>query len=397
LFQFVTYACFFNLTPLYPAVGQDLGLDAGALGALIGIGGAVAVLVQVPAGSGGDAIGRRPFFGAAMVLLLLGQLARWQAQSATALLVAQVLAGAALGIAGVTGWALVADLSRSAPGGPAAGQARGNGQAQDRRPARARRQGQGQAFGILNASLSLGLVGGYIFAGLVGGGVGWRAESLAIGVLPLLSLAVVATVPGRAAPGGSRSAGLAVVLGSLAHRRRLALAGVAALTLSAGQGAVYLLPFSLSRRDFGPQTAALLLVPYVVGSVVAAPLGGRLGDRFGPRPVILAGLVTGMAACVSLVWLADTTPLLVACFILIGGAINGSLPLVAVRVVRMGDTAGVGMGTVIAGLRMGQSLGSFLGPLIGGFVLAHAGLDAGWLAQAACLLGALALHELGSR
>jgi MFS family permease len=350
----------------------------------------VAVVVQVPAGSGGDALGRRPFFGAAMLLLVLGQVARWQAHSAIELLVAQVLAGAALGIAGVTGWALVADLARLDSG--------------------VRRSNQGQAFGILNASLSLGLVGGYLFAGLVGGAADWRTESLALSALPLLSLALVPSVPNTAAArrtptvpgsaGGGRAggaAGLDVVLRSLGHRRRLALAGVAALTLSGGQGAVYLLPFSVSQRDLGAQAAALLLVPYVVGSVVAAPLAGRLGDRFGPRPVILAGLVLGICACASLVWLAEFTPLLVACFVLIGGAVNGSLPLVAVRVVRLGDTAGVGMGTVIAGLRMGQSLGSFLGPLVAGFVLAHSGLNAGWLAQAVCLLAALTLHELGAR
>jgi DHA2 family methylenomycin A resistance protein-like MFS transporter len=353
-------------------------VDAGTLGALIGIGGAVAVLVQVPAGSGGDAWGRRPFFGAAMLLLLLGQLARWQAQSATALLIAQVLAGAALGIAGVTGWALVADLGRVNSGG--------------------RRTGQGQAFGVLTASLSLGLVGGYLLAGLVGGAVGWRAESLGMVVLPLLALPLVATIPGAASPRSSGSgSGLAVVIRSLANRRRLALTGVAALTLSGGQGATYLLPFALSEREFGSQMAALLLVPYVVGSVVAAPLAGRLGDRFGPRPVIVSGLVMGMLACTSLLWLADVTPLLVVCFVLIGASVNGSLPLVAVRVVGMGDSAGVGMGTVMAGLRMGQSLGSFLGPLVAGAVLARTGLDAGWLAQAACLLAALTLHELGSR
>jgi predicted MFS family arabinose efflux permease len=345
---------------------------------LVGIGGAVAVLVQVPAGSGGDLWGRRPFFGAAMLLLVLGQLARWQAQSATALLTAQILAGAALGIAGVTGWALVADLAR-VDSGP-------------------RRTRQGQAFGVLTASLSLGLVGGYLFAGLVGGATGWRTESLTLVVLPLVALPLIGVIPARGGhrPSGS-GAGLGVVLRSLAHRRRLALTGVAALTLSAGQGATYLLPFALSEREFGSRTAALLLLPYVVGSVVAAPLAGRLGDRFGPRPVIMAGLSLGMCACVALVWLADVTPLLVVCFLLIGASVNGSLPLVAVRVVQMGDSSGAGMGTVMAGLRMGQSSASLLGPLIAGAVLARIGLDAGWLAQAACLLAALTLHELGSR
>jgi predicted MFS family arabinose efflux permease len=96
----VTYACYFNLTPLYPEVGRDLGLDAGALGTLIGIGGIVSVLVQVPAGSGGDRWGRRPFFAIAMLLLALSQLARWQSVAPPMLLAAQILGGGGSGRAG---------------------------------------------------------------------------------------------------------------------------------------------------------------------------------------------------------------------------------------------------------------------------------------------------------
>jgi predicted MFS family arabinose efflux permease len=327
------------------------------------------VLLQVPAGSGGDTWGRRPFFGAAMVLLLVAQLARWQARDAAVLLVAQLLAGAALGTAGVNAWALIAD---------AGGRAR-----------------RGLAFGILNASLSVGLVAGYLVAGGLGSLAGWRTESLVLAALPLITLPAVAWVPGRPlASSRSGRPGLGMVLRALWHRRRLTLAAVAALTLSAGQGVSYLLPFGAQQRDLGPLTAALLLVPYVVGSVVAAPLGGRIGDRFGPSPIILAALLAGTLACVALIWGAGSSLVLVACFAVIGGAVNGALPLVAVRVVTMGDPSGVGMGTLMAGLRMGQSLGSFLGPLIAGAVLALVGLDAAWLAQAACLLLALALHAL---
>lgn len=327
----------------------------------------MAVLVQVPGGSGGDTWGRRPFFGGAMLLLVLAQLARWRAADATSLLLAQTLAGAALGIAGVNAWALIADVG---------GRAR-----------------QGLAFGILNASLSLGLVAGYLVAGGVGSLAGWRIESLALVGLPLVALPALAWVPGRRSS-GSRTArpGLRMVLRSLGHRQRLVLAAVAALTLSAGQGATYLLPFGVQQRDLGPLTAALLLVPYVLGSVVAAPLAGRVGDRFGPRPVIVVALLVGTLACVTLIWGASSSLVLIACFTLIGASVNGALPLVAVRVVSMADSSSVGMGTLIAGLRMGQSLGSFLGPLLGGAVLAHIGLEAAWLAQAACLLLALALH-----
>src|SRR5215216_3696952 len=94
--QIATYACFFNLTPLLPVIGSDLGLDAGALGALIGVGGIIALLVQLPAGSGGDAYGRKPFFALGMLLLLVALALRWQAYHPVPLLLAQMMAGASL-------------------------------------------------------------------------------------------------------------------------------------------------------------------------------------------------------------------------------------------------------------------------------------------------------------
>ncbi|MBV9896423.1 MAG: MFS transporter [Chloroflexi bacterium] len=374
LFQFVTYACFFNLTPLYPEVASDLGVDAGALGGLVGIGGIVSLLAQVPGGSGGDRWGRRPFFAVALGLLLLSQLARWQATTPTVLLAAQVLGGAAQGVATVNAWALVADSAATAP-------AKGRG-------------GQGQAFGILNASLALGLVTGYLFAGAVGSQLGWRLMSLASAALPLLVVPALGWIPWRGTRLAMVRPGLAVVLRSIVQPQRLALTAMAALTLGAGQGALYLLPFGAQQRDLGPLTAAVLLVPYVVGSVIAGPLGGRLSDQFGSRPVILALLAIGVCACFGLIWVGADSPGLVVCFVLIGASVNGALPLLAVRIISLGDSAKVGVGTIIAGLRMGQSSGTFLGPAIAGLVLAHVGLDAGWLAQAACLAVSLALLEL---
>jgi len=369
LYQFVTYACFFNLTPLYPQIAHDLSLDAGSLGTLIGVGGIVSLLAQIPGGSGGDRWGRRPFFALALFLLLLSQLARWQAETPAVLLLAQLLGGAAQGVATVNAWALVADAA-------------------------AKGERSGQSFGILNAALALGLVGGYLFAGALGGLVGWRLMSLALAALPVLAVPALAWIPPRHAEHAVARPPLLIMLRSILDRPRLALTVIAALTLGAGQGALYLLPFGAEQRDLGAFTAAVLLVPYVVGSVIAGPLGGRLSDQLGSRPLILTLLAIGVAACIALVWGSSNSLTLVLCFVLIGASVNGALPLLAARVISLADSTTVGAGTIIAGLRMGQSSGTFLGPAVAGLVLARAGLDAGWLAQAACLAASIALHEL---
>ena len=373
VFQFVTYALFFNLTPLNPEVGRDLNLDAGALGTLVGIGGIASVLVQVPGGSGGDRWGRRPFFVVAMLLLAGSQIARWQAFQPATLLVAQILGGAAQGIATVNAWALVADATES------------------------NRGKQGQAFGILNASLALGLVAGYLVAGALGALIGWQQMSGVLTGVPLLALVGLPWIP-RARPSfAAVRPGLATVLRAVAQPRRLALTLMAALTLAVGQGALYLLPFAVQQRDLGPFAAALLLVPYVVGSVIAGPLGGAVSDRFGSSPVIFWMLVVGALACIALVWGAASSVVLIVCFTLIGASVNGALPLFAVRMIGLGDPAGVGVGSIMAGLRVGQSTGTFLGPAVAGLVLTHGGLNPGWLTQAAGLALTLAVHQLVPR
>ena len=175
--QVAAYASFFNLTPLFPEVGADLGMDAGALGALVGFGGIVSLLAQLPAGSGGDTFGRRPFFAVGLVLASLGLLLRWQAYAPVTLLLGQVAAGAALGIISTNAFALAAEGFT------------------------ARRQPQ--SIGIVNISVNIGQVVGYLIAGTLGALVGWRALSLNMVLLPGCVLLVILFVPGLAAWTGS--------------------------------------------------------------------------------------------------------------------------------------------------------------------------------------------------
>ncbi len=363
--QIATYASFFNLTPLLPRVGADLGLDAGALGALIGVGGIVALLVQLPAGSGGDAYGRKPFFALGMLLILVGLALRWQATQPALLLLGQVVAGAALGIVSTNAFALMAGAAR-----------------------------QGAAFGIVNASISVGQVTGYLIAGTAGAWVGWHDMSFAMAVVPLVVLALVLRSRGLSMvhERGSSRPGLVAIVHALSHPRRLMLAALAAVTLGAGQGACYLLPFAVHSNELGPLAAAIVLVPYVLGSVAAAPFSGALAERFGAARLIIVALVLGIGACAAAMVWGESLLVLATCNVLIGVSVNTTLPVVSVLAVTMKAGPPVGAGTAIAGLRVGQSLGPFIGPTLAGAMLARSGVEAGWLALAGCLAAALLLH-----
>ncbi len=371
--QFTTYACYFNLTPLYPHVSRDLGLDAGALGALVGFGGIVSVLIQIPAGGGGDRWGRRPFFAGGMLLLVASLALRWLAEYGATLLIAQVFAGAALGVVSLNALALVAEAYAA--------------------------HGQGQAMGILTASLGLGQVVGYLVAGALDGAIGWRPMSLWLAALPLTVLILTLRAPGldvRAVTAIARP-GLVRVLASLAHPRRLAFTALAALSLSAGQGATYLLPFAMQTRDLGPLASAVLLVPYVAGSIVITPIAGRLGDRLGTSRITAVALMLGAAALAALASDQGGVPAIIACSVVIGAAVNTVLALVSVRVTSVaGDRESMGTGTILAGVRIGTLLGPFVGPTVAGGILARTGLNAAWLTLAAFLLVGLTLHQAAS-
>ncbi len=365
--QIATYACFFNITPFLPEVGLDLGLDAGALGVLFGVGGIVALLVQLPAGTGGDLYGRRPFFALGMLLALVGLALRSQAEHPLVLLLAQIATGAALGIVSTNAFALMAGAAR-----------------------------QGSAFGIVNASISVGQVVGYLVAGSFGTWVGWRSMSFEMAIVPLAVLAVVLRVRALAfRPERSpQRPGALDIVHALSHPRRLMLAGLAALTLGAGQGACYLLPFAVHTQDLGPLAAAIVLVPYVLGSVVAAPFSGLLSERFGAPRLIVVALLLGLVACLAAVVWGSSIWALGACNVLIGVSVNTTLPVVSVLAVTMKVGRPIGAGTAIAGLRIGQSLGPFIGPTVAGAMLARSGVEAAWVAMAACLLLSVVLHGL---
>jgi EmrB/QacA subfamily drug resistance transporter len=74
-------------------------------------------------------------------------------------------------------------------------------------------------------------------------------------------------------------------------------------------GALFLLPVFLQNvRGMGPMQTGLLMVPQALASTASIIAGGRLYDRFGPRPLVLIGLVIMAAATFPLARLDLTTP-----------------------------------------------------------------------------------------
>lgn len=152
-----------------------------------------------------------------------------------------------------------------------------------------------------------------------------------------------------------------------------------------------LLPFYVRSMGGSAEIVGLLLGTFAFTQMIATPVLGRLSDRFGRRPIILASLFgNGIAMIIFAVaaeygWL----PLLFFSRIL-AGATAGNLAAcqAAVADVTSGPERAAGMGRVGAGIGLGMVIGPILGsafshvhpsaPPLAAAVLAFADLAGVW-------------------
>ncbi|MFY2557680.1 MFS transporter [Corallococcus terminator] len=155
----------------------------------------------------------------------------------------------------------------------------------------------------------------------------------------------------------SRTASLRVVFGIVS----LDLIGFGILIPQLG---VYGVKFGAS-----PFTVGLLISVYSLMQLVAAPVLGRLSDRYGRRPVLLLSQVGSLAGYV-LFALADSLPLLFLARVIdgISGGNIATAQAVVADITRPEERAR-GMGVIGAAF----GLGFVLGPALGGFLGAWGG------------------------
>jgi EmrB/QacA subfamily drug resistance transporter len=106
--------------------------------------------------------------------------------------------------------------------------------------------------------------------------------------------------------------------------RTFAFSGLAnVFVASARFGTIFLLPIYLQalRQQTAFQTGAILAAQ-ALATVVILPVGGRLADRVGPRPVALVGLVISAAGTALMMTLATNTPIwmVVGMLVVVGSA-----------------------------------------------------------------------------
>ena len=156
-----------------------------------------------------------------------------------------------------------------------------------------------------------------------------------------------------------------------------------------------LLPFYAVRFAASPQEVTALVAIYSLAQLVTAPLWGRLSDRVGRRPVLLASLT---ASALAYLWLGGATALwMLFAARAFAGACAGNIAAAQAYVadVTKPEERARGMGLIGAAFGLGFMIGPALGGLLAGNDPLTADLETpAWVAaglSALALLGVLLL------
>ena len=146
-----------------------------------------------------------------------------------------------------------------------------------------------------------------------------------------------------------------------------------------------LLPFYALKLQATPETIGRLIASFSIAQLVAAPLWGRVSDRYGRRPALLIGLTASAIAYVvfglaTSVWLLFLSRLVQGA----GGGTTGVAQAYVADTVVPGDRA-----RALGWLSAATSAGVMVGPAIGS-VAAHFGQAApGLVAATLCLVNVI--------
>jgi DHA1 family solute carrier family 18 vesicular amine transporter 1/2 len=351
----VTFATFTDLiaysvaVPVLPDLGQRLGASPTMIGFLFASFGITLLAVSIPIGAVSDRIGRKAPLAGGMLALAGATALFAYADDLPWLFAARLVQGAADGITWVVGFALIADRY-----GPAE---------------------RGRVSGIVMSGTSTAIVVGPTIGG-------WLYE---IGGMPapFLTVAAMATV---AAAGflwldipPPRAETEAVAIGVVLRSPSVAVCAAVVVAVSATVSMLEpVVPLFLTATlGLGPARIGLVFGSGAVVSTILHPIYGRLADRWGGRPLMIAGMLC-VACTLPLLRLIWSYPSAIGFFILvwicISLVVTPSLTYMAEAVSASGTGSfGVGYGLY----NMAWGVGLLGGPALSGFVYERAGF--GWL------------------
>ncbi|MGH7397202.1 MAG: MFS transporter [Candidatus Rokuibacteriota bacterium] len=167
----------------------------------------------------------------------------------------------------------------------------------------------GRGLGTMSLGIGVGLGVGPLLGGLLVEGFGWPAAFVFRAPLFLVLALLALTRFGRV--GGAVSTPRRLAVEDLLRVSVLRAALLAFLSQYAQFAVWLLMPFFLvDALGLSPSLGGAIFVLTPLATALAAPLGGALTDRIGPRGPLLGGLALETAGLLTIGCITETTPLL---------------------------------------------------------------------------------------
>ena len=338
-------------SPVLPRFAQDLGATPEVIGLIVAASTITGVVIKLPAGALSDVLGRTRMMLVGCLFFALPPFLYPFVHSAGALLALRFLHGFATAIFSPVASAFVADLSE---------------------------RGRGEKLGWFAAAGDLGSTLGPLLGGLLLFYTSsYPMTYLTVGVLGLLPLLMVLRLPGDEKPRatgstlGARSDQFWRGIREVVSSRAVVLASTLEAAMYVGYGAFLgFFPIYAAKIGINDAQIALVMGVQLATTMLAKPLSGRLSDRIGRKPMILAGLFLCAATLplipnVTSLWLLFPVSALFGLGVAIVTPSTTALVADLVKAGQMGSAMGV-FGTI-------WDIGEALGPILAGFLIAPLG------------------------
>jgi MFS family permease len=151
----------------------------------------------------------------------------------------------------------------------------------------------------------------------------------------------------------------------LAVARTYPIALLAAITAGIIEGAATkLFPVQAIGMGLGQHLAAGAVVALGAGNILTQYAAGRLADRFGTGATLGWALVILAAAALAVPLATGVTTAYLAVLVVVGGVVGSLYTLAVIEAGRTGSA--LAAMTAIAAVGLGYTLGSVMGPVLGG-------------------------------
>ncbi len=349
------------LSPILPAYVDSFGASSFVLGIVFGVYSAARTLFMPPVGILSDRFGRRPFILSGLLLFTVVSPLYAVAANLSQLMMVRFLQGVAAAMLIPVAMSAIGDLS---PRGK-----------------------EGFVMGSFTSAFFAGLGFGPLIGGYMRDKYSMAAAFYAMGVLSFLALLfTVGALPkepgvgNRERPRRERKERPEEGMGRKGEKQSIwtdrALLGLLLFrfTRAIGIGLVWVIMPLFAVKSLGIsalQVGILLSANTFITTLLQSPTG-YLSDRIGHRKSLTAGSALACAAVAFIAWARGFNDLLFASVALgLAGALI--VPAGSALAVSLGRTRG--MGRTMGLYNSSLSLGTMVGPVIGGALLDHAGVD----------------------